>query len=144
MEVSKCYMSSWHSLPGYVKGNKSHQFVSSAGLRFYFDSTGQPRNVNDDSLVTNLEAFMMGSWQHEHYFNIAETNMSTAISSYKVGADGIMFELIVNAATNQKERSYYWNPKDDIPVELRRSSSKKLFTIDELLSGTWYICTDAY
>jgi hypothetical protein len=144
VEVSKGYLSSWHSLPGYVKGNRSHQFVSSAGLRFYFDSSGQPRNVSDDSLVTNLEAFITSSFQWEHYFNITTTSIATAISSYKSGADGIMFEIVVDKQTNRKEKHYFWNTKDNKPVELRRRDTKNLFTIDELLSGTWYLCTDVY
>lgn len=127
-----------------MRGNKSYQFVSSAGLRFYFDSSGQPRNVNTDTLVTDLEGHITSTWQLEHYFNMAPASMGTAISSYKNGPAGIgiMFEIVVDKQTNRKEKHSYW--KSNKPVELRRSSSKKLFTIAELLSGTWYLCTDVY
>ena len=72
------------------------------------------------------------------------TSMAAAISSYKSGPAGIgiVFEIVVDQQTNRKEKHFYW--KSNKPVELRRSNSKELFTIDELLSGTWFICTDAY
>lgn len=144
MEVTRTFLSGWHNQPEYVKGNKSYQYVSSAGLRLYFDSTGQPRHVSDDTPVTDLEVFITTTWQVEHYFNMTPTSMAAAISSYKSGPAGIgiVFEIVVDQQTNRKEKHFYW--KSNKPDELRRSNSKELFTIDELLSGTWFICTDAY
>ena len=58
MEVTRTFLSGWHNQPEYVKGNKSYPYVSSAGLRLYFDSTGQPRHVSDDTPVTDLEVLL--------------------------------------------------------------------------------------
>lgn len=142
MEVTETHILRWHNLSDYVKGNKAYQYISPMGLRIYFDLSGKPRNVSDDSLVTDLEAFMSGGWKCRHTFNIQQVSMTNAINAYKNGCDGIIFETI-DPETGQEKKHYYLNPKNNKPVNLSRSIFN-IFTAKELLAGTWYIMTDTY
>lgn len=142
MEVTETHILGWHNLPDYVRGNKAYQYISSMGLHIYFNSSGKPCNVSDDSLVTDLEAFMSGGWKCRHTFNIQQVRMTNAINAYKNGCDGIIFETI-EPETGQEKKHYYWNPKTDMPVNLSKSIFN-MFTVNQLLSGTWYIASDTY
>ncbi len=144
MEVNKCYLSSWHNLPSFVRGNKAHKFTTASGQRIYLDFSGVPRNFSDDSLVTNIEGYLSEAWTWEHSYNIQETDMATAINAFRNGQDGLIFEVVINPQTNEKRRHVCWNTNDSGPIELRRSSRADLFTITELFAGKWFIAADTY
>lgn len=99
----------------------------------YFNSSGMPLYVADDSPFTDMESFMMNAWYHEYYYNKTEASPMAAIDNFRTGTGSICSEY-----QGKSSFCWLWDPKADHLGEERPK-----FSIAKLLAGTWYTISDA-
>ncbi|NLN48629.1 MAG: hypothetical protein GX154_05985 [Clostridiales bacterium] len=111
METLRRSVIQWNTLLPYVKGHKSHQFTTnSLGANIYFDSSGKPRYVADDTPFTDMENFMMDTWYHEYHYNKTETSPLVAIDNYRNGLGSICIETFTNGFKTGCRWVCLWSP----------------------------------
>lgn len=143
MEKFRRTVCHWNLLLPSVKGNKSHQFTTdSLGVNIYFNSSGMPFYVADDTHYTDFENHMTEKWYHEYYYNKTEVSAATAINNFRNGIGSIYIGIV--KIFNQQEvvvngcEFWLWDPYRHWLYEGRSG-----FSIPELIRNKWYTITDA-
>lgn len=125
----------WSALLPFVKGKKSHQFTTDApGANIYFNSSGEPLYVADDTPFTDFENHMAEAWYHEYYYTKTEVSPMAAINSFRNGTGSICLEH-----KSKSRFCWLWDPTKDFLGE-----EQPRFSITALLATRWYTVTDAY
>lgn len=134
METYSMRVTQWDTLIPYVKGKKSHQFSSeSVTGKIYFNSSGVPLYVSDDSPFIDMESYMKDVWTHLYYYNKTEVPPMTAIDNFWNGTGSIYSEYKAKSSF-----CWLWCPRKDFLGEERPK-----FSISKLLTATWYTIADA-
>lgn len=133
-------VSQWKDIVPKVKGKKSHQFTTDTlGANIYFNSSGMPLYVSDDTPFTDFESHMTERWYHEYYYTKTEVSPGTAIDNFRNGTGSLYLEIINQQGYKVNTCDcWIWDPGCNW---LHRD--KKGFSIPELLRSKWYTLTDA-
>lgn len=114
------------------RGNKSHQFKTGNMEGYiYFDTDGTALNAADNTIFKNMGSYLFDEWHRYYFYNKTSTNAMTAINNFNNRTSSIMFEI-------GSQRRVFLLGYDYGTIDT------KLFTVDELTNGSWYLIDDAY
>lgn len=143
MESFRRNVFNWSGLLPFVKGRKSHQFTTDTlGANIYFNASGVPLLVTDDTPYTDFESHMLDKWYHEYYYTKTETSPAAAIDNFRNGTGSIYIDII--EIYDQQEvvvngcECWLWDPYRNW-----LDKNKPMYSIPELLRNKWYTLTDA-